>query len=66
VFYVVVAQETNIWGRIEQYKQIFIEPKSKGVLNDVCTVTFFMQIFGPLSNGKEWYFFSIQVENSRS
>ncbi|KAL4236900.1 Regulator of telomere elongation helicase 1 [Mactra antiquata] len=28
-------RETNIWSRIEQYKQIFVEPKSKGVLNDV-------------------------------
>ena len=32
---VITFQEANIWPRIEQYKQIFVEPRSKGILNEV-------------------------------
>ncbi|KAL3869006.1 hypothetical protein ACJMK2_041741, partial [Sinanodonta woodiana] len=28
-------KETNIWGRIEQYKQLFVEPKGKTAFNEV-------------------------------
>lgn len=38
-------QEVNIWPRIEQYKQIFVEPRSKGVLNEVNTSNFIFFCF---------------------
>lgn len=43
-------KETNIWSRIEQYKQIFVESKSKGVLNDLMN-DFYSKINDPSLNG---------------
>ncbi|XP_060608338.1 regulator of telomere elongation helicase 1-like [Ruditapes philippinarum] len=43
-------KETNIWTRIEQYKQIFVESRSKGVLNDLMN-DFYSKINDPSLNG---------------
>ncbi|XP_052775212.1 regulator of telomere elongation helicase 1-like [Mya arenaria] len=43
-------KESNIWSRIEQYKQIFVESRAKGVLNDLMN-DFYSKINDPSLNG---------------
>ncbi|XP_052274161.1 regulator of telomere elongation helicase 1-like isoform X2 [Dreissena polymorpha] len=43
-------KDVNIWSRIEQYKQIFVESKSKGALSDLMN-DFYSKINDPSLNG---------------